>query len=312
MAAKFHVVPGDNGDPRDPLPSATPPARWLGLELKRLRANAGLTGAQVVASKAISSQAVLSRYETGNAAAKLTQETVHALAHLYGVGEGPEMQALLRKVEEAQSPRWWSSYTDVVDQALSELMTVESAADRIQTFSAVLVPGLLQTADYARAVMRMPFGRRTNEAQEQQIERRWAVRRRRQQILECPQPPEYCAIIDEGVLCRWVGGKAVIREQLRHLYNLAENRENVHIRILTGEAWAQASPTTSAATLFKFPDDGEPDLVYIEGVNQGGNWLNDSTDVDWHRSGLDELIMYSTDKAETLQRLDQLIRGLAD
>ncbi|MEV8297471.1 helix-turn-helix domain-containing protein [Streptomyces rochei] len=311
MAARFHVVPGDESDPRDPLPSATPPARWLGMELKRLRKAAGLTGAQVVASRAISSQAVLSRYETGNDAAKLTQQTVRALAELYGVGDGPEMQALLRKVGEAKSPRWWSSYTDVVDQALSELMTVESAADRIQTFSAVLVPGLLQTADYARSVMRMPFARRTSDAVEHQIERRWAVRRRRQQILESLQPPEYSAIIDEGVLRRWVGGKAVVREQLRHLYNLAENRDNVHIRILTGEAWAQASPMTSAATLFQFPD-GQPDLVYIEGVNQGGSWLNDDGDIDWHRMALSELIMSGTDKAETLERLDWLIRELAD
>ncbi|PPS90978.1 hypothetical protein BZZ08_00576 [Streptomyces sp. MH60] len=121
---------GDEGDPRAPLPSATLPARWLGLELKRLRKAAGLTGAQVVASRAISAQAVLSRCETGNDAAKLAQQTVRALAELHRVGDSPEMQALMRRTRRtpAHAPAAPSGTASTKRPCLTGASTTSSAS----------------------------------------------------------------------------------------------------------------------------------------------------------------------------------------
>lgn len=308
MTARILDLVPDEG-PEKPSSGATPPARVLGMKLKAMRRAAGMRGQDVVKEGAIGSTSMLSRYETGNGDAKLDATVVVQLGRLYGFGDRETLQSLTSLVESAKQRRWWTDYRDVVDTSLNDLMTVESAAVEIRTFSGSLVPGLLQTSDYARAVMKVPY---MGQPDQQTIERRWEVRRRRQQVLESPQAPVYSAVISEGALRKWVGGRKVMRGQLRHLFNLAENRDRVHIRLFTDRAWENACPLTSAMTVFKFEATDEPDMVYTEGMNSGGAWLSEATDVDLHAASMLELIRHSLDKQETLTLLEQLITGFSD
>ncbi|MGW8724458.1 helix-turn-helix domain-containing protein [Streptomyces sp. NPDC055808] len=308
MAARvLDLVPGE--EPERPRASAAPPARVLGIRLREMRLEAGLRGQDVVAAGAIGSASKLSRYETANGDARPDTETVTRLATLYGYDDRESLRALTSLVDDANQHRWWTDYRDVVDTSLHNLMAVESAAKEIRTFCDSLVPGLLQTSDYARAIMQAPYLGRPDHPT---IDRRWEVRRRRQQILESPEAPDFSAVIAEGALRKWVGGRKVMRGQLRHLFNLAENRDRVHIRIFTDRACAQVCPPTTAMTVFKFPPREEPDMVYTEGLNSGGTWLSEPCDVDLHAASMTELIQHSLGKRETLALLERLIAGFAD
>ncbi|MER0449711.1 helix-turn-helix transcriptional regulator [Streptomyces sp. Edi4] len=308
MAARvLSPVPDEEPDSQDF--GAAPPARVLGLKLRAMRIAANQRGKDVVAAGVISSTSMLSRYETGNRAARPDLRTVVRLAEFYGRGDEESLRTLTRLFDDANKRRWWTDYSDVVDTSLDELMTVESAAKEIRTYSGSLVPGLLQTSDYAHAIMQVPYmGKPDNPA----IKRRWEVRRRRQQVLEAPDAPDYSAVIAEAALRTWVGGRKVMRGQLRHLFNLAENRDRVHIRIFTDRAWEKACPLTTSMTVFKFAAPGEADMVYREGMNSGGAWLSDTADVDLHAASMLELIQHSLGKEETLALLDRLITAFAD
>ncbi|MEU9097916.1 helix-turn-helix transcriptional regulator [Streptomyces sp. NPDC048361] len=300
-------VPEEGSEDR--LSGVAPPARVLGLRLSAMRASVNMLGRDVVAAGAISSTSMLSRYETGSRDVKPDLATVLGLAELYGHGDKESLCTLTRLVDDTNQRRWWTDYSDVVDASLHQLMIVESAANEIRTYSGSLVPGLLQTPEYARAVMQVPY---TGKPDHPAIKRRWEVRRRRQEILEPPDAPDYSAVIAESVLRAWVGGRKVMRGQLRHLFNLAENSDRVHIRVFTDRAWENVCPLTVAMTVFKFPAPGDPDLVYREGMNSGGAWLSEAADVDLHAASMLELIQHSLGKEDTLILLDQLIRGFAD
>ncbi|MFG3281495.1 helix-turn-helix domain-containing protein [Streptomyces sp. NPDC048111] len=316
MAARvLDLVPGEDPEQRreeraeQARPHAAPPARVLGIRLREMRLEAGLRGQDVVAAGAIGSTSKLSRYETANGAARPDAATVARLAALYGYADPESLRALTSLVDDANQHRWWTDYRDVVDTSLNNLMAVESAAKEIRTFSDSLVPGLLQTSDYARAIMQAPYLGKPDHAT---IDRRWEVRRRRQQLLESPEAPDYSAVVSEGALRKWVGGRKVMRGQLRQLFNLAENRDSVHIRIFTDRACEQVCPLTSAMTVFKFPATGEPDMIYREGLNSGGTWLSEPADVDLHAASMTELFQHSLGKRETLALLEHLIAGFAD
>ncbi|MFG2722004.1 helix-turn-helix domain-containing protein [Streptomyces sp. NPDC048416] len=308
MAARV-LDPVPDEEPENQLLGAAPPARVLGMKLRAMRAAKQLRGKDVVAAGVISSTSMLSRYETGSRAARPDLSTVVRLATFYGRADEESVRTLTRLFNDANQGRWWTDYRDVVDTSLDELMTVECAAKEIRTYSGSLVPGLLQTPDYARAIMQVPYLGRPDHPT---IERRWEVRRRRQQLLESPEAPDYSAVIGEAALRAWVGGRKVMRGQLRHLFNLAENRDRVYIRIFTDRAWEKVCPLTVAMTVFKFAAPGEPDMVYREGMNSGGAWLSAAADVDLHAASMLELIQHSLGKEETLTRLDRLIRGFAD
>ncbi|MET9361199.1 helix-turn-helix transcriptional regulator [Streptomyces sp. NPDC006632] len=308
MAARVLDPVPDEG-PEHGLSGVAPPARVLGMRLSAMRVAAKMRGKDVVAAGVIGSTSMLSRYETGSRDVKPDLSTVLRLAELYGHADGDSLRTLTRLVNNTKQRRWWTDYSDVVDTSLDELMIVESAAKEIRTYSGSLVPGLLQTPDYARAIMQVPY---TGKPDHPAIKRRWEVRRRRQQVLEPPDAPDYSAVIAEAALRAWVGGRKVMRGQLRHLFNLAENRDRVHIRIFTDRAWEKVCPLTVAMTVFKFRAPGEPDLVYREGMNSGGAWLNEPADVDLHAASMLELIQHSLDKEQTLTLLDRLITGFAD
>lgn len=285
----------------------------LGKDLLQLRKDRGLLQKEVVDAGGFSSVSMLSKYER----AKVTfqEEHVVALARFYGVRDPEVLDSMRLLVRKAGSKQWWDSFRDVVPGWLGRLFGMQEAAREIRTFEALLVPGLLQTPDYARAVMRAPFWKSATAGvgvvDAKEIERRLEARLKRQQLLEQMNAPDFYALLDENILNRPTGGASVMRGQLRHLYNLAENKDRVHIRILPFAAATEAPAPTPSITLLKFPPEQGDDVVYVEATNRGGTYVSDTADVENHRLALDHLWTLAAKKEASLALLQRYIDQLS-
>ena len=170
----------------------------LGGQLHRLRESRGISAEQ--AAEAIrGSHSKISRMEHGRVGFK--ERDVGDLLTLYGVTDGEERAALLNLAREANTPGWWHAYSDILPTWLEAYVGLEAAASVIRTYEVQFVPGLLQTEDYARALIRQG-----SAASEDEIHRRTELRVSRQEVLRGPNPPQLWAVVDEGALRRPVGG----------------------------------------------------------------------------------------------------------
>jgi transcriptional regulator with XRE-family HTH domain len=237
---------------------ATMRGRWLGRRLRAHREAAGMKGAQV-AERITRSAATLSRWESGDLLPRPAE--VHYMLELYGV-RGDERDALVRHAEEAQR----SGALEVdVSVALADHVWLEDQAWKVETFQNAVLPGLLQTADYAREILMAWNPAATAE----RIERAIGARAARQQRLTLDEPLQLVAILDEAVLRRPIGGPEMMRAQLAHLVERAA-LPNVDIRVLPFAAGAHAS-LSGPFDIMQFRD--ERDLVYLE--TRGGSMYLD-------------------------------------
>lgn len=237
---------------------ATMRGRWLGAQLREYREAAGFKGAQV-ADRIARSAATLSRWESGDLLPRPAE--VHYMLELYGV-RGDERDALVRHAEEAQR----SGVLEVdVSVALADHVWLETRAWKVETFQNAVLPGLLQTADYAREILVAWNPAATSE----RIERATNARAARQRRLTDEQPLQLFAILDEAVLRRPIGGPDMMRAQLRYLLERAA-LPNVEIRVLPAAAGAHAS-LTGPFDIVRFRDEQE--LVYLE--TRGGSMYLD-------------------------------------
>lgn len=227
--------------------------RRLSAALRRLRAGSGLTAAQVAERLGWSSATKVTRAER-NEWKYPKRDDVEALLNLYGV-EGEERAHLLSLTEEARGRSDWHKYADLFTGPLPEL---EAEAVRIRTYESVLVPGLLQTPDYAAAVSRA-----SQVVPPEQIERKVESRMARRAVLDLPNGPQLTAVIDEPALRKAVGSHTVMAEQLRFLTGMAAHYK-VTILVLPDEAGAHPA-VDGAFTLFDFPRP-EPGIVSIPTV----------------------------------------------
>ncbi|MCO5994012.1 helix-turn-helix domain-containing protein [Actinoallomurus rhizosphaericola] len=222
----------------------------MGAELRELREKSHLTTREVARRLGWSASTV-SRTETGHR--NISSEDVAALLALYGVA-GKERDHLLALAREANQPGWWETRHPGLPSQLTALIGFESQATRITDVALIVVPGLLQTADYARAVMKAAG------ISAMHAETRVATRLGRQAALSRPAPPQYLAILDEAVLRRPIGGRATMAAQLRHILSVAE-RPNVEVRVLAYDQGAHAGLAGSFVVL-TFPK--APAIVHLE------------------------------------------------
>ncbi|WP_180268912.1 helix-turn-helix transcriptional regulator [Streptomyces sp. Ru87] len=312
MSGQILALVGRQGQSPPSTPQAA--AQLVGALLRHLREQRGLNQGEVVAAvPVIGSVPTLSRYE--RAAVPFKEDRVFALLHFYRAPQETvgEAEMLMRR---SHGQEWWASYSDVVGELLASLFALESTSKVIRVYQETNIPGMLQTAGYARAVMTDYYRaqhnaeiRRKNLAT---VDRRLEMRLRRQHLLDQPNAPAFEALIAEAVLTKELGGALVMREQLRHLYNLAENKPNVHIRILPGSAMRQNSPLHPAMTLFKphSPETGR--TVYLENKNRGGEFLADPGEVETFQASMDDWWTRALPKQESLKRLVDYINRLAD
>jgi transcriptional regulator with XRE-family HTH domain len=205
--------------------SPTVRRRRLAAELRRLRASTGKT-AEDVARVLGWSKAKISRYELAQSGLKPAD--VERLLDFYEI-QGSHRDQLLTLAEEATYKGWWESYSDILPEGHLAFIGLEAEATKILEWQINVVPGLLQTEQYARQVL--SGFREVAAISPAAIQRRLETRLTRQQLLTRDEPLEYVALLDESVLHRQRGGRSVMRAQLQRLAEVSELR-NVTVQIL--------------------------------------------------------------------------------
>lgn len=312
VAARHLDVVGraDLPEPRKKARPSSTVRRLLGGHMRGYRKAAGLTLEQVALGAALGSDTKISRIETGSPDVTITRPLIQGLLNFYGVVDPHEIRLVMERVDQiltdAADP-WWAGHDGVVPGQFGDLVTMEPLADRITDYQSEFVTGLLQVPDYMDAVLQHPC---LTAAEQAVVDLRRKLRLERQHLLRGKTSLVYTAIIDEAVLRRPVGGPSVMREQLRHLYNLAENRGNIHIRVYPSAAWEKALPMTSSLTLLQFPTEQQcGDMLYEENAGRGGAWLQEER-VETVKASLEQLREHALDKEQTLCFLDGQIKRL--
>jgi transcriptional regulator with XRE-family HTH domain len=245
--------------------------RRLGAELRRLREAAGLT-IDRVAEELECSPSKVSRIETGQVSA--TPRDVRDMLGLYGVDDA-RLEAMVQVAREARQRGWWQKFVDVPD-GVPAYVGLETAATSIDVYMALLVPALLQTPDYARAVIAAV----RPDLPRSEIDRRVELRLRRQDLLGQERPPRMRVLLDDTVLRRPVGGPAVMAAQRRRLLADAD-RPAVTIQVLEAGAGAHAG-MDGPFTIFGFPAPAERDVVALDSAADA-LYLEDAEDVARYR-----------------------------
>jgi transcriptional regulator with XRE-family HTH domain len=270
--------------------------RQLGMELRRLREAAGLTIDQV-AERLECSASKISRIETGQSGA--TPRDVRDILVVYGVPED-ESDLLLQIAREARQKGWWQLYGTVLTGAYVGL---EAAADAIQAYEALVVPGLLQTEDYARAMIHA--ARPDIDATE--IDKRVRVRVGRQSLLTQDDPLDLWVVLDEAVLHRPVGGRSVMRSQLEHLVVSAE-LPNVTLQVLPFAAGAHAGMDGTFSILL-YQEPPNQNVVFAANA-AGGLFLEKDEELHRYAFIFDHLRANAMRPEESLAMIASLAKEL--
>jgi transcriptional regulator with XRE-family HTH domain len=274
------------------------PARLvLGARLRGLREAAGVSPEE--AGRAIrGSRSKISRLENGR-----TSFRARDLADLltcYGISDAAERVTLLELAGHANADSWWRAYADVVPAWLEQYLDMERAAGLIRAYEAQYVPGLLQTADYARALLRSGLPGATPA----ELKRRAELRLLRQQVLHGADPACLWVVIDEAALRRWVGGEAVMRAQIARLIEAAR-LPNIRIQVLPLSAGGHAAGGGSV-TVLRFRESELPDVVYLEQMLTAVT-LSRPEDSARYREILNRLAVQAGGLDETTATLDRLL-----
>ena len=268
----------------------------LGGHLRRLREERGITLEQ--AAEAIrGSHSKISRMEHGRVGFK--ERDIGDLLTLYGVTGGEEREALLNLAREANTPGWWQAYSDILPHWVEPYFGLEAAASFIRSYQVQFVPGLLQTEGYARAVIRLGTA-----VSEEEIARRGEVRVSRQEILSKPDPPRVWAVVDEGALRRPIGGREVVREQIRHLIDMADHPA-VTLQILPFQVGAHPA-MGGPFTILRFAEPDLRDVVYIEQLTSA-LYLDKPAEVDSYLEVMEQLCLQAEPASGTSKVLEKIL-----
>ncbi|MFF5339183.1 helix-turn-helix transcriptional regulator [Streptomyces althioticus] len=267
----------------------------LGRRLYELREAAGLSREEAARILRVA-PATVRRMETAEVALKIPY--VQMLLTAYGVPDG-EADTFVTLAEDANRPGWWQRYHDVLPEWFSLYVSLEGAARIIRTYEPHFVPGLLQTEDYARAVLEAGT---IGTAGPETVERHVALRMERQKLLERPDPPHLWVLMEETVLRRPVSGDSrVMRDQFDKLLEYAE-RDRVTLQV--AEFADGPHPGTYAPfSLFRFAEPELPDMVFTEYLT-GALYLDSRKEVSVHLEVLDHM----TARAASARRTEKLLR----
>jgi transcriptional regulator with XRE-family HTH domain len=270
----------------------------LGSQLRRFREAARITPEQA-GFEIRGSRSKISRLENGRV--KLKSRDLTDLLTLYGVFDEDLRSKFLDLARQSNAPDWWTKYSDILPDWFETYLGLEAAAATIRSFEVQFVHGLFQTEEYARAVTRL--GRKT--APPEEVDRRVALRLKRQDLLSRPNPPRIWSVMDEAVLRRPVGGPAVMRAQCRHLIEVAEF-PHVTLQVVPFASGGHAGESGSF-TVLRFEERDLPDVVYIEQLT-GAIYLDQRADVEHYLEVVDELSSEAPAPAETTRFIEQVAR----
>jgi hypothetical protein len=269
----------------------------LGAQLRRLREGKGISredaGWEIRASGS-----KISRMELGRVSFK--ERDVADLLSMYGVAAAQERDALLGLARQANNPGWWHHFGDILPNWFQSYLGLEAAASLIRTYEIQFVPGLLQTPEYARAVILLGH----SGAVAAEIDRRVELRNQRQSILNRPNPPQLWAVIDEAVLRRPIGGVEVMRKQIEALIE-ASRLSNVRLQIIPFNAGGHAAAGGPFAIL-RFPEAELPDVVYVEQLTSA-IYLDKRDDVDHYAIAMERVCIDAGPPSHTPDILEKLL-----
>ncbi|MFJ1805373.1 MULTISPECIES: helix-turn-helix domain-containing protein [unclassified Streptomyces] len=267
--------------------------RQLGDELRRHREAAGMSTTEA-AGALDCTKGKISRMENGRVLVR-TPDVV-ALLRAYGIDDletHERLTVLTRAANRRRRQGWWHQYGSVLGEAYRDQIEMESICDSIRTYQVQLIPGLLQTAEYGRAVTVASRAWQTPEEIDQFVR----VRLARQERLTGEDPLELWAVLAEGVLHQRVGGPGVMRDQLDHLARMAE-QPNITVQVLPFSRGAH-SGMFGPYLLLSFPQMASLDLVLTE-TPTGNMWMEQEPEVARYRALFDDARTGSLPPAESL------------
>ncbi|WP_169807784.1 helix-turn-helix domain-containing protein [Actinomadura hibisca] len=268
-------------------------------ELKQLRERAKLTQEQA-AEHLVWHHTKIFRIETGRTLPH--PNDVRAMLDVYGVEGTIQREALIQLAKDARKKGWWYSYRDVLASKYEMYIGLEAEASAISTFELAVIPGLLQTPDYAHALIRGG----PDELEPEEITRRVEVRTHRQAILSKPDRPQLWAILDEAAIRRIVGGPAVMKAQLKHLLESTHGKTTLQVIPLKQGAHPG---TTGPFILLDFPRATDLQVVYMETI--GGNlWVDKPEEVARYSVAFDHLRAVALSPDDTRDMLNAAITDL--
>nr|WP_051153071.1 helix-turn-helix transcriptional regulator [Nocardia niigatensis] len=285
--------------------SSTLPRRQLGRYLRDWRIQAGLTIAE--AAKLMEwGASTLQRLEKGNAD-RIRTIDIQELCRIYGIPAGIA-EGLKGLAQQAAVKSWWHSYGDLIPENFDVYVGLEASAQQLSCYQSELVPGLLQTAEYARALNRLGYPEETVA----EVDRRVQLRMQRQaMITRRMHPASIAMVLHESVLRRLVGGARVMAAQVRHLAELS-TRSNVALRILPFAAGVPLGLSTGPFVILEFGCDSkgqpvEPPVVYVEGFT-GDLYLERQGDVQRYRRAQEGLQRCALDVQDSRNLLRQVAK----
>ncbi|WP_040694011.1 helix-turn-helix domain-containing protein [Nocardia vinacea] len=286
---------------------STLPRRLLGRELHDLRENAGITMDVAKAAISVGKQTIW-RMETGQPV-RLRLIDIERLCQVYGATE-EKTQVLLGLTEEAQGKGWWHAYGDAIPKHFDLFVGLEQAANRLTTYQSALIPGLLQTPEYRRAVLWTEFP----NVETAEIERRVELWSRRQaRITDDENPIKLDVIVDELPLRRPIGGPAVMAAQLQHLAEVSR-LDNVSVRVVPASVGTHMGLLIGTFVLLEFPKHPtahltEPPIVYVQGYT-GALYLEKPEEVQQYRDAYTRLQRSALDEAASRRLILEIAEEL--
>jgi len=276
--------------------SATVRRMIVGTHLRRLREEKGITRAD--AGYTIrASESKMSRLELGRVAFK--ERDISDLLVYYGVTDPEQRDQVIRLVREANRPSWWREFDDVMPQYFQNYIGLEEAATTLRTYEIHFVPGLLQTPEYARAVLSSTVP----PLRGRDLDRAVTLRLTRQQVLEREEPLRVWAIVDESALRRRIGKAGTHRAQLEHLLELAEQR-GIAIQVLPTENGLHVGG--GPFSILRFDDPELPDVVYVESL-VGASYVDKTEHVERYVEVMNRLSVESLTPDESVAFIHKLL-----
>jgi transcriptional regulator with XRE-family HTH domain len=272
----------------------------LGAQLRRLREAAGITrddaGYHIRASGS-----KISRLELGRVSFK--ERDVNDLLEFYGVHDPAEHEKLLQLTKEANATPWHQKFQDVIPDWFQVYVGLEEAAQLIRVYEVQFVPGLLQTEEYARAVVLQG----APGMEQDEVDRRVALRLGRQKILTRENPPRYWVVMDEAALRRPMGGRDVHVAQIERLIDLV-GEPNITLQVMPFRYGGHAADG-GAFTIMRFPETDLPDVVYMEYLT-GAHYIDKPEEVERYAAVMERLSVAGTSPDRTREILTGMLKDI--
>lgn len=270
--------------------------QWLGERLKTARVAAGLTLADAAAQLHLTDTS-LSRFEKGYV--RIRRPYVKEMIDFYGVSNHRERDVLLRLNDDSWRKDWWDGNASDLEMGFLDHTWLESRAARICQFAPMLIPGLVQTAEYAEAMAIEGFG---TDASAEAVAQTVELRTHRQKAITGDSPTALSIVMEDAAIRRRIGGQDIYRLQLQHLLDVHES-PHIDIRILQVTGWHPG--LAGPFTYFEMPDP-YPHVAYIENI-AGRTFVEDESNVARFRHTYDELCTTALTPRKSIEFIKNLL-----